>query len=654
MDYEFLDFYNRELKLLREQAKEFAEEYPGIADRLGGLLEDRSDPMITGLLEGTAFLAARVQLKLKHEFPEFTSNLLEQLLPDFLAPTPSAILVRAEPKFGDPALLEGKRFSRGTCLDAVYLERDRRIACRYSLTADLWMWPFEITAAEYHPAPAQLHAAGLKIDGRDRAGLRIAVTTRASARADAEITHKEAMRRPETHAARVPIDTLDVHLCGPEGEAVALYEQIIGHRTRVVLRWLDANEDPRTIELPIGSVDQIGLGAGESLIPDDSRFFHGFALLRDYFIFARKFLGFRLTGLSRAMKSVTAKSFEVWLVFDEAVPRLSAAVNASSFALNAAPAVNLFEMTTDRLQIKRSQAEYHVVPDRSRPIDFEPHRLLDVFAHYGDSSEKVPVLPLYSAPRDPKQANSRLRYTVRRLSRRRTGQERRLGSASDYIGTEMFLSFLEPATLGDAAGVTELSIRALCSNRHLTETLPVGTGGADFHFLDDSDQPLACIAGPTPPRTPIGGHLRSRGETASAGSVTWRLINMLSFNQLGLVGHAAGRNAQALREILGLFADMKEASVERRIDGIRSVESRPIVRRIRRDGGTGAARGLEVTVTVDEKSFEGSGAFLLGAVLDRFFAEYVSVNNFTQTVIRSIDRGEIMRWPVRLGTRRPL
>ena len=70
--------------------------------------------------------------------------------------------------------------------------------------------------------------------------------------------------------------------------------------------------------------------------------------------------------------------------------------------------------------------------------------------------------------------------------------------------------------------------------------------------------------------------------------------------------------------------------------------------------GVGAARGIEITVTIDEKAFEGSGIFLLGAVLDRFFAEYSAFNHFTQTVIRSVERGEIMRWPARMGTRQPL
>src|SRR3979409_1823209 len=137
MDREFLDLYNRELLLLQEQAREFAEEYPGIAERLGGLVAERTDPMIAGLLEGTAFLAARVQLKLKHEFPEFTANLLEQLVPNYLAPTPSAMLIKIIPPFADPALRDGYAIPRGSSLDAPYRERERHIACRYRLSGNV-------------------------------------------------------------------------------------------------------------------------------------------------------------------------------------------------------------------------------------------------------------------------------------------------------------------------------------------------------------------------------------------------------------------------------------------------------------------------------------------------------------------------------------
>jgi type VI secretion system protein ImpG len=233
-------------------------------------------------------------------------------------------------------------------------------------------------------------------------------------------------------------------------------------------------------------------------------------------------------------------------------------------------------------------------------------------------------------------------------------EEKTYGSSSDYTGTDMFLSLLEPGELNGQDSAAELSVRALCSNRHLTEHLPVGASGADFRLLDDTSLDLVCVAGPTRPREPVVAQLRSRSEIANSGLVSWRLINMLSLNYLGLVERNGGKNAGALREMLSLFADQYDDATERKIRGVRSIESRPVVRRVRERTGSGAARGLEITITLDEKAFEGSGVFLLGAVLERFFADYSGFNTFTQTVVSTPERGEIMRWPPRMGTRRPL
>ena len=82
MNREFLNAYNKELAILYERSKEFAEEYPGIAERLGGLAEDKLDPGLAGLFEGTAFMAARIQVAVQGEFENFTTALLEQLMPE--------------------------------------------------------------------------------------------------------------------------------------------------------------------------------------------------------------------------------------------------------------------------------------------------------------------------------------------------------------------------------------------------------------------------------------------------------------------------------------------------------------------------------------------------------------------------------------------
>lgn len=653
MNQEFLDFYNRELRLFTEHTKEFAEEYPGIAERLGGLVGDRMDPMVGGLLEGAAFLAARVQLKLKHEFPEFTNNLLEQLIPNYLAPTPSALLAGVMPLYADPALREGVRIPRGSYLDATYLERDRRVACRYRLAADVTLWPFDVAAAEYIAAPGPLQALGLPIDARVLSGLRLSLTHRTATDPAEEPSPAQALKTPTSWFAGCKCRELKVHLLGAEADAIALYEQIFSDCVGIYFRHLDEFGDPVITSGAECLLEQIGFDEHEALLPADTRIFRGFDLLREFFWFPRKFLGFRLGRLEQVMSQLKAKAVDVFFVFDEVNTRLPAAVQRQMFALYAAPAVNLFEKTTDRIPVRKNEHEYHVVPDRSRMLDYEPHSILEVYAHYTGGRDKQPVHPLYSSPEGASPTQGLL-YTQRRLPRRRSAAERREGRASDYTGTEMFISLYEPATITDAAAVAELSVRALCSNRHLTEHLPTGLGGADFRLIDNVVLDVTCLGAPTPPREPIVSQLRLRSETASTGVVTWRLINLLSLNQLGLVQRGAGHNGEALREMLSLFADLADSATERRIRGIKSVDSRPVVRRFPQRAGTGAARGLEITIMLDEKAFEGSGVFLLGAILDRFLAEYAAMNHFTQTVIRTVERGEVMRWPPRAGARRIL
>jgi type VI secretion system protein ImpG len=405
--------------------------------------------------------------------------------------------------------------------------------------------------------------------------------------------------------------------------------------------------------MPLSCLEQVGFEREDALFPNDTRVFEGFDRLREFFVFPRKFLGCALTGLDRIFPQLKSKTVDILFAFDELNVRLASAVQASMFAMYAAPAVNLFEKTADRIALKSNQHEYHVVPDRSHYLDFEPHRLLEVFAHYSGGRTKVPVKPLYSASLGG-QGSTGPYYTIRRQPRRRSVEEKRDGVSSNYTGNDMFVSLSDLGGADEDNAIAELSVRALCSNRHLTEQLPVGAGGADFRLVDDVALELRCAVGPTPPSEPVVSQLRSRSEMAYTGNVTWRLINMLCTNHLGLVERGGGRNAEALREMLSMFGEMSDSVIERRIRGVRAVDSRPIVRRIRQRSGVGAARGIEITVTIDEKAFEGSGIFLLGAVLDRFFAEYAGFNHFTQTVIRSVERGEIIRWPARMGTRKPL
>jgi len=89
--------------------------------------------------------------------------------------------------------------------------------------------------------------------------------------------------------------------------------------------------------------------------------------------------------------------------------------------------------------------------------------------------------------------------------------------------------------------------------------------------------------------------------------------------------------------------------VSKQIEGVRNIRTTPLVRRLDVPGPITFARGLEINIHFDEAAFEGQGVFVLGAVLERFFAKYVSLNSFTETVLSSQQRKEIMRWPARIG-----
>src|ERR687894_2831394 len=90
---ELLHYYERELSYLRRTGAEFARRYPKVASRL--LLEPTKcdDPHVERLLEGFAFLAARVHLKLDDDFSEITAALLNVVHPHYVRPIPAMSLV---------------------------------------------------------------------------------------------------------------------------------------------------------------------------------------------------------------------------------------------------------------------------------------------------------------------------------------------------------------------------------------------------------------------------------------------------------------------------------------------------------------------------------------------------------------------------------
>jgi type VI secretion system protein ImpG len=624
MDPQFLQFYNRELQYIREMGGEFAQEFPKIAGRLGLESFECSDPYVERLLEGFAFLSARVQLKLDNEFPRFTQHLLEIVYPHYLCPTPSMIVAQFAPDLTEGSLAGGYVIPRDTALRSM-LGKGDQTACEYRTAQDAVLWPLELIEAEYFnreltnialPARYQRTKAGVRLRFRTTAGLKF---------------------------NELKLDRLSLHLRGGARRVMSLYEQLFADVEAVLVRppggaWDEA--------LPAGSIRRVGFEDSEALLPVTPEAFQGYRLLQEYFVFPQRFMFFELANLARAVGRCDGTQLDVIVLFKRNDASLENVVDQANFALNCAPAINLFPHRADRIHVNQRDAEFHVVPDRTRPLDLEVYQVAQVRGYSEDSGTPLAFRPFYSmsdptGDDDPQTSY----YTLHRTPRILSTKQKRSGPRSSYVGSEVFLSIVDGRQAPFAHDLSQLDVMTLCTNRDLPLTMPLGKLQTDFTLeIGAPVKAIRCVAGPT---EPLPSH------SFNTGSHVWRLINHLALNYLSIVDADGGRGASALRELLRLYVDIYEADQRKQVDGVRNVASKPITRRLPGDGPMTFGRGLEVTVTCDEAAFEGSGAFLLGAVLGQFFSKYVSINSFTETVLRTTQRGEVMRWPAIIG-KRPL
>src|SRR5882757_8370433 len=177
MDPRMLEYYNRELQFMREMGAEFAQNYPRIAARLGVDGIDCEDPYIERLLEGFAFLAARVQLKIDARHPEFTQHLLEMVYPHFLCPVPSCAIAELQPDFREDSLQTGAVVARGAAL-RTSLAKGERTACEFRTAHEVTLWPLVVSEASYFSGSGALSNLRIDSPATAKAALRLRLQIR--------------------------------------------------------------------------------------------------------------------------------------------------------------------------------------------------------------------------------------------------------------------------------------------------------------------------------------------------------------------------------------------------------------------------------------------------------------------------------------------
>lgn len=624
MDPRLLRHYNQELAHLREMGAEFAREFPKIAARLGMEGMEVADPYVERLLEGFAFVAARIQLKLDAEFPRFSQHMLEMIYPHFLAPTPSMAICSIQPNFADPALGVGVEVARGTALNSV-IPKGEQTACEFRTAHALTLWPIELTEARYVSFAPDLPLDRLALGAPVKGALRLKL------RCHAGLKFNE-----------LAIQNLDFYVNAAENIAVQLLELVHGHCLGgvVVAGTASADAQRRFSRLDPSQVGELGFDDTESIIPYDRRSFQGYRLLHEYFAFAQRFMFVRVSGLRAAFSQIDSDECELTLLFDRGEAGLEPLIDADCVALHTTPIVNLFPKRADRIHLSEARFEHHLTVDRARPMDFEVFAVSSARGLGVDHASEVAFQPFYSGFDEDSGHTQRAYFTIRREPRALSQKQKLLGPRTGYVGSEVFLSLVDEREAPYSADLRQLAVEVLATNRDLPLLLPIGAMNALTFQNTLPVEGVRLLKGPTRPRNAM-----------VEGDYAWRLINHLSLNYLSLFETQGGSGVQALRELLRLYSDASDPVARKQIDAVWAVSATPMVSRMPQRGPIVFGRGLNIDLTIDESGFAGASGYLLGAVLEKFFARHVSLNSFTRTTLLSESRGQIAQWPARAGTR---
>ncbi|QMV52821.1 type VI secretion system baseplate subunit TssF [Ewingella americana] len=619
MDSKLLDYYNRELAYLREMGAEFAQRYPKVAGRLGMRGIEVADPYTERLMEGFAFLTSRVQLKMDAEFPRFSQRLLEMIAPNYLAPTPSMAIAELHPDSSKGDIRNGFNVPRGTMMDSQTLKKSG-VTCSYTTAQDVMLQPIRIKQVELGGVPAD---APLNLLGLSQRGAASALRIRIECDDAVLLNH-------------LSFDNLTFFLSGPDIQATKLLELIMAHGVGQFCQTVE--KQPQRLTLADDALRHEGFAADQALLPEDMRNFDGYRLLHEYFAFPQRFQFFSLQGLRPLLsRSTSAREFEIVVLLDKSEPALERVVDVSHLALHCTPVINLFPRVAQRQKLNEGQFEYHLVVDNIRPLDYEVFSVSKLYAS-GGKQEQIfrPFWSTYGSD----DGNYGAYFSLRREQRTLSEQAQRYGTRTGYVGSEVFLTMVDEKQSPWNDELTHFTADVLCTSRDLPLML-IQQGQANFVMPDSIPvKQLTLRKGPTPPRPSL-----------AEGLNTWRLVSHLQMNYLSLMEQDQGKGSGALRQMLGLYANLAEAPIARQIEGIRDCQLRAVNRRVPEPGPIVFARGVGIELKVDEQAFSGSSPWLMGSVLERVFSRLVSMNSFTEMSLSSQQRGDIGWWAPRMGKR---
>lgn len=607
---------------MKEMSREFADKHPKIAARLGMHGIEVADPYVERLIEAFCFLSARTQIKLDAEFPKFTQRLLDIVYPNYNSPTPSMGVVQLTPNLKEGDLTQGYRVPKGSAFHTQILPGENS-RCEFRNGQDVTLWPIEITEARLTSIPPDLpNLEKYRIP---------------SAKLKGALRIKLKLQGDKIFSQLNGLDDLPLYIDGDESVVSHIFELM--HTSNVAMIVRAGGSEAQDVVVSQQPLAFEGLKPDQTLLPLAWNMFHGHNLIHEYFACRQRFYFFTLTQLAQGLRHNHTNEAELIVLLERLPQELIGHVDSSKFLLFCTPVINLFPKVVDRIEVNRALNAFHVVPERSKPMDFEIFSVNKVLGQQAEKSEEVTFNPLYQT-RYCDYSNFGRYFSIQREARIKEETKRKYDTRTPYLGTEVFISLVDQQEAPYADHIRYLSVEAMVTNRDLPRLI-TRSGSFDLSMADAV--PIlgaAFICQPSAPRAPF-----ALGESA------WRLIRQLSFNYLPLSDMEHGLGGESLRNMLRLFLNSSDHESNAQVNSLIGCKSEPIIRRLPGDGLLVYGRGVRCTLTVDEDGFSGISPYLFGLIMENYLSRHAAINIFTETELHSMQRGPIASWQGRPGKR---
>lgn len=564
-------YFEAEMRLLHEAAQSFAKAYPEQAGLLNLHNLRDHDPAIERLLEGFAYLTAQIRRRIDHELPDISAHLIAQFWPQLLRPYPSMTIMQIAAK--SVQLQQTHKLPANTLLKTTALGEQHTI-CQLRTVFPVKIQPLRLVSVQLPTNNMiKLHFdcdAHLAINQLDLSELQLYI-------------------QAELHVS------------------LNLYFDLTRQVQNIKLIIPGENNSEHRINSCTIKILPGYLNVQDSLLPNNHKTFSGFSLLLDYFCFREKYFFVVIAGLEKISWPPHTTQFIVELTGQDL---LSSDKNISfkNLLLNCVPAVNLYQTTSEPIQIKQDRIEYPLIVDATAQKGIRLFSIDSVTGIETKTGKQHDYQSLY----DFKYLQNHARFYAVNFQDQ---------------GVELLQPYIQLGGISEAQSEI-LSCQITVCNGHYPRLYL--RENAELQFVNTTTSFIAHnITRPTALITP-----------PQRNHWQWLLISHLSLNYHTLA------DIKTMQQLLNSYCWNQTTENSRRLAAIQHIELLPLHKMHK---GI-LHQGVLFCLTLDETNYLSiADIYLFGQVLHSFISSYAQFNTYVQLKIICLPSQRELLWDMTPG-----